>query len=384
MDSDILHLLVVPLLGGYVFCARCHLTAFSTRRADGQRLIYHSSVAGIFLLIAARTLEKVLQAAVANPEPTGAVISWLTQISACITVSAGIALLLFGQITAYGERERGLSTASGAALMISGLLTVWFTNSFSIWWTLFGTLGVVIVFLLIALLCAAVIRGASYATDMHIVVRVSLLVPTVFLGITFLLLYGPRLTALWPQFSSIKYSGLALAAAGLGATLWLPTNVVLTNRWAWRRAHESGRTSGLERLLYRAFRARLPIQVTLKDGKVYSGFLLEMLPPVARLEGSCIEFLPTSSGYRDPTTKTVTITTDYAQVIEKLATPQAPPEGGPPAPTLTGDRLIALRAHLSSLLKSIPLSEIQVASMYDTSYSVKDFSIPSADLAPAG
>jgi hypothetical protein len=97
---------------------------------------------------------------------------------------------------------------------------------------------------------------------------------------------------------------------------------------------------------------------------VYEGFIRDMPSPKARMDGSCIDLLPTSSGYRTRT-KRVIITTDYTRVISRLQRKTrklADPES-------------ALLIALDSLLKVIPLSEVQVASMYDASYSRRDFTV---------
>lgn len=44
------NVLLLPLLGGYVFLTRWNRTRFSTRRYSGERLIFHSAIAGVALL----------------------------------------------------------------------------------------------------------------------------------------------------------------------------------------------------------------------------------------------------------------------------------------------------------------------------------------------
>lgn len=382
MDSEVLNLLLLPLLGGYIFCSRCHWTAFATRRADGQRLIYSSSVVGVLLLLAARALEKALHGAAVSPA-RDALILWMTRASIWATLAAAVALLVLSHVQLFPENQRRTSRWSGLILLAVGVAGACLALSFSIAGVLVGVLVVSALLFITGLLSRWIIAGAAHHPEMEIPVRASLLIPALLLVSTTVLVYGPGVALRWPEFSDIKYSGVALFAASLGAITWMPANVLFPSRWAWRRAHETGLTSGLERLLFRAFKTRSPIQVTLKDGKVYSGFILEIPAPIAHAEGGCIEFLPMSSGYRDPTSKKVTITTDYARVIARLSDPKS--KGGPskddaPGAASEGKDAAAARARIirervSSLVKAIPVSEVQIASMYDNQYSEDDFAI---------
>src|SRR5690606_22860978 len=72
---------------------------------------------------------------------------------------------------------------------------------------------------------------------------------------------------------------------------------------------------------------KMPAQLAMKGGKVYTGVVLELPVPITRLEGGCIEFLPVSSGYRSAETQDVVITTDYAQVIADLTKPAKADDG---------------------------------------------------------
>jgi hypothetical protein len=45
------NVLLLPLLGGYLFLTHWNYTRFNTKRHSGERLIFHSAAAGVFLLI---------------------------------------------------------------------------------------------------------------------------------------------------------------------------------------------------------------------------------------------------------------------------------------------------------------------------------------------
>ena len=55
-----LNVLVLPLLGGYIFVSKCNRFRFDSRRFSGQRLLFHSAVAGVGLLVAALLLTRLL------------------------------------------------------------------------------------------------------------------------------------------------------------------------------------------------------------------------------------------------------------------------------------------------------------------------------------
>lgn len=45
------NVLLLPLLGGYVFITYWNYTRFSARRYSGERLLIHSALAGVLLLV---------------------------------------------------------------------------------------------------------------------------------------------------------------------------------------------------------------------------------------------------------------------------------------------------------------------------------------------
>jgi hypothetical protein len=50
------NVLLLPLLGGYVFISYWNHTRFSARRYSGERLLFHAALAGVFLLVLSYTL----------------------------------------------------------------------------------------------------------------------------------------------------------------------------------------------------------------------------------------------------------------------------------------------------------------------------------------
>jgi hypothetical protein len=56
------NVLLLPLLGGYVFITYWNYTRFSSRRYSGERLLIHAALAGVFLLILSYTLVSLTSA----------------------------------------------------------------------------------------------------------------------------------------------------------------------------------------------------------------------------------------------------------------------------------------------------------------------------------
>lgn len=45
------NLLLLPLLGGYIFISHGNHTRFDARRYSGERLVFHSALAGVVFLV---------------------------------------------------------------------------------------------------------------------------------------------------------------------------------------------------------------------------------------------------------------------------------------------------------------------------------------------
>ncbi|MGI8617514.1 MAG: hypothetical protein ACR2L6_00290 [Gemmatimonadaceae bacterium] len=56
------NVLLLPLLGGYVFITKWNKTRFDAKRYSGERLIFHAAIAGVAFLIVAYLLTRVVAA----------------------------------------------------------------------------------------------------------------------------------------------------------------------------------------------------------------------------------------------------------------------------------------------------------------------------------
>jgi hypothetical protein len=181
-------------------------------------------------------------------------------------------------------------------------------------------------------------------------------------GAIVLVEWGPSIVLFWRSESAdlgLQFSGNALLALAIGAVSWLPLNVLVSKEWAWKRIHESGMTSALERLFFEAFVRKSFLQITLKSDKVYV-VMIKALPESPK-DSPCLAFVPLKSGYRKKETKVIVETTDYAAVLKRKVDADSTP---------------SLRRSVAAMTKVVPLSEILVASVYSERLKDKDFKIP--------
>lgn len=370
MGAEVLNLLVLPLLGGYIFYTRFHQTSFAAKRAEGQRLFYSSGVVGVILLIAAHGSSELLLAAHRNSAIFATILSLSLICTAASAFVTGLLLLMFCGKNDLKEIEGALpfpAHTSGFILAAFAVMLCIFNYRSQSSAFLPGVFATSLALFAGVVLATKWVINTSRLHYSTVVARVALTILSLFAGLFFALIYGPWLAKHWSSFSTIQYSGTALLAMALGAFAWMPANVFISKRWAWRRTHLRGETSGLENLLFQAFLELALFQITLKDGKVYVGFLLDMPAPQARLVGSCIEFVPVKSGYRKHTTKAVVTTTNYANVLAKIGKESGKETGGTTALMDPG---------VASMTKVVPIAEIVVAGRFNENFSDRDFSVP--------
>jgi hypothetical protein len=127
----------------------------------------------------------------------------------------------------------------------------------------------------------------------------------------------PLIRLAWFQLIHVSGSGLPMLAFTLGVVSWWPLNLLYPYQAANTRLHEANGTTALDRLLYQASLAQHLLSISMKDGKVYIGYIQE-LPPNPEDRNSYFEILPVHSGYRDKDTREMNLTTFYESVYEKL------------------------------------------------------------------
>jgi hypothetical protein len=128
---------------------------------------------------------------------------------------------------------------------------------------------------------------------------------------------APLLHQAWLAIVPFTYAGTSFVAFLIGCVLWWPLN-----RWYFPLEVEQRRVilewgDNLEELLEQAIRETKQVSITMTNGKVYAGFPTVNINPA--YERRYVKLLPTSSGYRDPSTHQLVFTTDYARVYAEMA-----------------------------------------------------------------
>lgn len=125
----------------------------------------------------------------------------------------------------------------------------------------------------------------------------------------------PCLHDWWVRNVPFEYSGTSLLAFALGATCWRPLNLRHKRTDAIDSVIEED-NSPLELLLKKAQDEGKTVAVTLKNSKVYIGFVIHTFNPA--LPTKYIQLLPTKSGYRDDKNRWFRFTTFYSKALDKI------------------------------------------------------------------
>lgn len=317
-----LNLLFLPLLGGYIFYTRWNVTKFASRRCSGERLIFHSAAVGLGLLIFARVCALLIREVASSEgiarisaEAMGA-FCLLTIVAALISASPKTRRRR--SATARYKWRRSTEVVLGAVFLVS-------VFAFAIERLPGGLASRVLSSLFSAVILAIPVEiGARVLSklDAFLPLRILRLRLTIVVGsicgcLLVAATHGHDLLKAWSDFSPYTESGTAFLACVAGAIGWWPINVLYCAKAAIRRMHLSQQTSALDRLIYSAAEEGALVQFNMQDGKFYVGYIGE-IPNDPDATNALIEFLPIMSGYRDPTTKVVQLTTFYDQVYDAL------------------------------------------------------------------
>lgn len=141
-----------------------------------------------------------------------------------------------------------------------------------------------------------------------------------FVGVTLLDSLHLSAGAEWKKLVPFPYAGTSLLAFLGGALGWWPLNLLLRlfgrTRNHYARAAMETWGDYLEILMEDSIQRSLPIAVTLKNGKVYIGWVLQNFDPA--YERKYLRLLPSDSGYRDPATHELNLTTHYSPVLQDV------------------------------------------------------------------
>lgn len=130
-------------------------------------------------------------------------------------------------------------------------------------------------------------------------------------------------------------------------------NLLTGTHWPYKLAIKN---ADFERLVLRAIERSLPMLVTLENGKVYVGYVIRTIDPLA--EGKELRLLPVFSGFRSPETGQVTFSTNYSEVLVEISEDDREHEKGEAGGAL---------AHLypGDFEVVIPVSKIVTSTLYD-------------------
>jgi hypothetical protein len=189
---------------------------------------------------------------------------------------------------------------------------------------------------------------------------------TAFLTVTLLNSLDASIGAGWKKLVPFPYAGTSLLAFLGGALGWWPLNLLLRlfgrTRNHYARAAMEAWGDYLEILIEDSIQRSLPVAVTLKNGKFYIGLVLQNFDPA--YERKYLRLLPTDSGYRDPATHRVNLTTHYSPVLWEVVRRLDEAEAAAGSVTPTAVQRLA-RVEPEDFQIVLPVSEIQSTVLWD-------------------
>lgn len=129
----------------------------------------------------------------------------------------------------------------------------------------------------------------------------------------------PKVALLWYKIIPFQYSGASFISLLLGLVLPIILNKFIDPIENTQKIIKE-RGSELDNFLNDAINESKQVSITLKNNKVYIGFITTVYLTVSMLEDrpKFIKLLPTLSGYRDERTKKLNLTTTYTAIYEEL------------------------------------------------------------------
>lgn len=347
-----LNVLLLPLLGGYFFYLTFHGTQYYARRCSGQRLLFNSAIVGVALLVIARlaalSIEKLDggRSLTANRLAIG-----LIGLTSFTLIALSYLGYCFVRDKSLGERtaDDAAKTLLGGVIGC-GLLYVSFHVTSIAAFDCESFLKVAgLTAALFALLwpCVILLEGHTRAPRESLIFRIALLATAAALAFVAAVGYQHQIRDLWGEFSPYSQSGTALFAFVLGVAIVMPLNRLLfPYDVAIDRLYMDSKINSFDRLIYESMIEHAQVQITLKDGKVYVGWVQDM-PPKLHENDTYLEILPVSSGYREVVTKKYVPTTYYGTVYQQYV--ENPDESG---------------IDLKDFTKVIPIAEITIAGKF--------------------
>lgn len=336
--------LVLPVLGGYWFQYKFTLTHYRAERLTPQRLVFHAGLWAIMLVALARAMVSLGEFATS---PHSALLeSWLfalvvafSLVTLCALASAGLERYWPKPTMSAEETESRENQESdsyelvrlgvGMAIVVILLFIIWavyiYTPAPAQLTTEFHALVVTVILAILTAWHHHFINRYMEFPFARIALRIGIFGIVASLALVFFAYNYPALLSYWDLLVHTPGSGLPVLACGLGLVLWWPLNILCPYQAANTRLHEANGTTALDRLLYQASLAQHLLCLSMKDGKVYIGYIQE-LPSNPEDRNSYFEILPVHSGYRDKDTRQMKLTTFYESAYEELVNSKADEE----------------------------------------------------------
>ncbi|MGA9918886.1 MAG: hypothetical protein WBR17_40790 [Paraburkholderia sp.] len=362
-----LNVLVLPLIGGYRFYTKFNWTAYGAARCSNQRLIFDSSLIGLGFLVGARAFERLVAYVSIHASPSCRYVGGVACAIALLTCVAAIVL----GIKAFWSEEapdwKKATLGAGAAALVAAYFVILMS-------VLPGGILCNAAFV-VALMAAMAIPVGIAARALHpglflsvesIVFRISILLLLSSMVSVAAIGYAPQIVHLWKSFSPYSESGAAALACAIGIISGTPLNRLLfRSEPAIRRLFLNLKMNAFEREMFESMLEEVQIQITLEDGKVYTGWAMNVLPNLAESD-TYFRILPVWSGHRDEKLNIVQ-TTWYDDVYKHYV-----------AQMEIGGNSI----NIESFIKVIPISKIIIAGKYNDEAAGKFIAKPAQE--PSG
>lgn len=362
MEVGPFNLLFLPLLGGFVFYTRWNLLAFYSERSSGHRLLFSSATAGLLFLVVARLTVVANRALVIPNQAT--FVNWTQYLllGSMIVVEVGL-LAVFTDAKSDARldhefREAPYKAALGVLLSI--ILAIFFTIAFCFMYDVHAlsveaglfALGIVAASTTATRMLRGFLRGLRLPHRASgLFLRVSLVILLTAEMLFLWAILADHLSEYWKLIVPLQNSGTPFIACAIGLLLWCPLNLLVRSDAAAALLHRDHKTGSLERFLYFAEIDKTLVQLSLRDGKVYVGWI-QHLPPHPGSPDSFLNILPVRSGFRDPRTRKVRFTTDYATYYAAHTTNNSSQNEGP-------------TFEVAAFTKLVPIANIDSASRFD-------------------
>jgi len=177
-----------------------------------------------------------------------------------------------------------------------------------------------------------------------------------------------QIDANWHSIAPIPYSGRTFLALILGSVLWFPLNYLVLDKNHQIDNVIERKGDPLEGLLRRAMGEGKLVSITLKNNKVYVGYITSNFNPIFQIE--YLKLLPVISGYQSDKTKTINFTTYHGGPYNRIRTrvEEIQRDNETPTVSLSEEQLfqeIGDSIGLTDFETVIPIKDIQSASIFN-------------------